>query len=182
MYVDLCRPFVLRNVSCSACHDCRDIDICRDRHLNELGAEGGWRCHIESCKHPYDLEAIENMLVEYFQRNLVAYNVQDLRCNHCGQIKGGRLQEQHCGGSKTYSLTMTRDAEASKLLILHNIATIHEMDLLREMVEWVRPEFRQRYDNYVERMRLGEEDDDDNDDDDEGNRGFNDDDDDFDDR
>ena len=182
MYVDLCRPFVLRNVSCSACHDCRDIDICRDRHLNELGAEGGWRCHIESCKHPYDLEAIENMLVEYFQRNLVAYNVQDLRCNHCGQIKGGRLQEQHCGGSKTYSLTVTRDAEASKLLILHNIATIHEMDLLREMVEWVRPEFRQRYDNYVERMRLGEEDDDDNDDDDEGNRGFNDDDDDFDDR
>ena len=94
--------------------------------------------------------------MEYVQRILVSYNVQDLLCNHCGQIKGGRLQE-FCGGSKDFALTLSDALIDSKLLILHNIATIHEMDLLRQIVEWARPGLRPRYAKYVERMRAAAE-------------------------
>jgi len=159
-YVDLCQPFVLRNVSCAACHDCRDIDISRDRQLTELGVDGGWICHDPSCRQPYDLAMIESRLVEYVQRILVSYNVQDLRCNHCNQIKGGRLQE-FCSGSKDFALTVPDKLIENKLLILHNCATIHSMELLRQVVEWARPELKARYTQYIERMRETEADEDD---------------------
>ena len=76
-----CMTFVLSDVICSYCNQCRDLDLCRDPELTFHS----WRCTV--CAQPYDLGVIEWMLVEFVYRRACAYQVQDLSCGTCGKIK-----------------------------------------------------------------------------------------------
>ncbi|KAG2397467.1 DNA polymerase epsilon catalytic subunit [Vigna angularis] len=85
---DPCHSFVLSNVICSYCNDCRDLDLCRDLAL--LTEE--WRCAVPQCGQPYDRETVR-------QRERL-YHLQDVVCIKCHQVKAAHLAEQcACAGS-----------------------------------------------------------------------------------
>ena len=73
------------------------------------------------------------------QRYVGGYQSQDLRCEHCGAVKGGRLQGE-CGGSNRFYCTQTKAAMEKKLKLLHNVAVIHEMEVLRQLIESANPD------------------------------------------
>ncbi|KAF3455292.1 hypothetical protein FNV43_RR05740 [Rhamnella rubrinervis] len=93
---DLCLSFILPNVICSYCNDCRDLDLCRDSSL--LVQE--WRCAVPQCGQPYDREVMENALLQIVRQRERLYQLQDLVCLRCKQVKASHLAEQcACAGS-----------------------------------------------------------------------------------
>ncbi|TKY67092.1 DNA polymerase epsilon catalytic subunit A [Spatholobus suberectus] len=93
---DACHSFILSNVICSYCNDCRDLDLCRDTAL--LTEE--WRCAVPQCGQPYDREVMENALLQIVRQRERLYHLQDLVCQRCNQVKAAHLAEQcACAGS-----------------------------------------------------------------------------------
>ncbi|KAJ6368932.1 hypothetical protein OIU78_001326 [Salix suchowensis] len=71
---DPCPSFILPNVICSYCNDCRDLDLCRD---SAVLAED-WRCAVPQCGQPYDREVMENALLQIVRQRERLYHLQDL--------------------------------------------------------------------------------------------------------
>ena len=86
-FVNPSRSFVLPDVMCGFCGACKDLDLCRDR--SGLAAGGGWSC--DHCAQPYDDEELEARLVQLVQRRCLAYQLQDLQCDKCRQVKTHNL-------------------------------------------------------------------------------------------
>ncbi|KAL3214747.1 hypothetical protein MRX96_034723 [Rhipicephalus microplus] len=76
---DPCLSFVLTEVICKTCNNCRDLDLCKDpfqgRDNNETPR---WYCSV--CESPYDTADIEALLQESLQHLCMAQVLQDLRC------------------------------------------------------------------------------------------------------
>ncbi|XP_020214340.1 DNA polymerase epsilon catalytic subunit A isoform X3 [Cajanus cajan] len=126
-----CHYFILPDVVCSYCNDCRDLDLCRDTAL--LTEE--WRCAVPQCGQPYDRDVMENTLLQVARQRERLYQVQDLLCNKCNQVKAAHLSEQcACAGS----FRCKEDAKEfrEKMQILFNIAFCQKFQLLEEFVSW----------------------------------------------
>jgi DNA polymerase epsilon subunit 1 len=87
LFRDPCLSFTLPNVICAYCNDCRDLDLCRDPLL--LRRE--WRCAQPQCAHPYDRQWVENALLQIVRQRSRMYQLQDLKCRKCRQVKGGSM-------------------------------------------------------------------------------------------
>ncbi len=79
-WVDPCVSFVLPEVICRHCNHCRDLDLCKDPHVDD-GAAGGaarpaWTCTGVDCGAPYDGAEIEHQLVDALQRKTMGYVLQ----------------------------------------------------------------------------------------------------------
>eukprot|EP00899_Mesostigma_viride_P020528 jgi/Mesvir1/28477/Mv15897-RA.2 len=83
-FKDPCLSFVLPNIICSYCNDCRDLDICRDPLLMARN----WRCSNAECEQPYDVAWIEGLLLQVVQNRARAYQLQDLECGKCHRVRG----------------------------------------------------------------------------------------------
>lgn len=86
---DPCLSFTLPNVICSYCNDCRDLDLCRDPLL--LRRE--WRCAAPACAHPYDRQWVENALLQIVRQRSRMFQLQDLKCRKCRQVRGNEVLE-----------------------------------------------------------------------------------------
>lgn len=129
---DPCMSFVLPNVICSYCNDCRDLDLCRDSAL----LAQVWRCAVPQCGQPYDREVMENALLQIVRQRERLYHVQDLVCQKCNQVKAAHLAEQcSCGGS----FRCKEDAPEfrSKMQVFLYIAAHQKFQLLKECTEWI---------------------------------------------
>lgn len=146
-FVNPSRTFKLPDVICANCNECRDLDLCRDPDL--LASSTGepssrasdnaskvhttrptWKC---SCGTPYDMNVIESRLVEHVERSIVAFQLQDLRCVKCDQIKVGNLGA-HCECSGTYTCQKQERRIKRDLTILHNVAKFYWFDWLEHVV------------------------------------------------
>ncbi len=65
----------------SYCNDCRDLDLCRDPALQA----GTWAC--PACAEPYDKAALENRLMHAACARARAFQLQDLTCMRCRQVR-----------------------------------------------------------------------------------------------
>ncbi|OMO89101.1 hypothetical protein COLO4_19937 [Corchorus olitorius] len=129
---DPCPSFILPNVICSYCNDCRDLDLCRD---SALQAEE-WRCAVPQCGQPYDREVMENALLQIVRQRERLYHLQDLLCNRCRQVKAAHLAEQcACGGS--FKCKEDASEFRSKMQIFLNIAIRKKFRLLEECTSWI---------------------------------------------
>ncbi|KAG2442618.1 hypothetical protein HXX76_002703 [Chlamydomonas incerta] len=128
---ELCQPFVLPDVICSYCNDCRDLDLCRDEAL----AQHDWRCR--ACRQQLDTAGLERRLVGLLRREEAAYQTQDLACVKCKQVTAGHLRSLCglCGGG----LVVTRGPEAAarRLTVFRNLARFHGFGMLRELAGWL---------------------------------------------
>lgn len=52
-----------------------------------------WLC--KECEHPYDKAAIEHRLVQRVQERTLAFQLQDLVCSKCGEMKADQTS-QYC--------------------------------------------------------------------------------------
>ncbi|GJP47493.1 hypothetical protein CLOM_g6680 [Closterium sp. NIES-68] len=134
IFRDPCRSFVLPGVICSYCNDCRDLDLCRDQLLQA----GEWRCAVEHCQHPYDLLWIENALLEVMRHRVRSYQLQDLVCTKCKQVKSSRAA-QHCMCAGTFRCSQQAGELRERLLVLHSVASTHGFPLLLECLQWLLP-------------------------------------------
>ncbi|EXB53718.1 DNA polymerase epsilon catalytic subunit A [Morus notabilis] len=132
---EFCDPFpsfILPNVICSYCNDCRDLDLCRDSAL--LAQE--WRCAVPQCGQPYDREVMENALLQIVRQRERLYHVQDLVCLRCRQVKAAHLAEQ-CACAGAYRCKEDVTEFHRKMQIFLNIAIRQKFQLLQECTSWI---------------------------------------------
>lgn len=136
-FVEPCVSFTLRDVICSACCDCRDLDLCRDPDL----AAGHWACTYRDqyglpCGQPYDMQAIEGALLAEVNDRVRKYQLQDLKCARDGRIKVDHLANRcACGG--LFKCSSKDDALTEDLRVFASIADAHDFNILRDTVRWV---------------------------------------------
>ncbi|KAH7542023.1 hypothetical protein FEM48_Zijuj02G0029500 [Ziziphus jujuba var. spinosa] len=129
---DLCSTFILPNVICSYCNDCRDLDLCRDSAL--LAQE--WRCAVPQCGQPYDREVMENALLQIVRQRERLYQLQDLVCLRCKQVKAAHLAEQ-CACAGSYRCKEDVSEFHNKMRIFLNVAVQQKFQLLQECTSWI---------------------------------------------
>ncbi|KAK6247338.1 hypothetical protein QUC31_018903 [Theobroma cacao] len=129
---DPCPSFILPNVICSYCNDCRDLDLCRDSAL--LADE--WRCAVPQCGQPYDREVMENALLQIVRQRERLYHLQDLLCCRCRQVKAAHLAEQ-CACAGSFRCKEDVSEFRSKMQIFLNIAIRKKFLLLQECTSWI---------------------------------------------
>lgn len=127
-----CEPFILRMVVCRICSTSRDFDFCRDpdllpEDLNQ-GINVRWQCPV--CQCDYDRKSIEASLIDVARRLLVQFQLQDLRCGRCKQIKSDSLSTR-CNCSGAYQYTLPKSESKRRIRTLYNIAVFHGLPLVR---------------------------------------------------
>ncbi|KAL6341762.1 hypothetical protein AAG906_038006 [Vitis piasezkii] len=131
-FCDPCQSFILPNVICSYCNDCRDLDLCRDSAL--LAQE--WRCAVPQCGQPYDREVMENALLQIVRQRERLYHVQDLVCLKCNQVKAAHLAEQ-CSCAGSFRCKEDVSEFQSKMQVFLKIAMHQKFQLLQECTSWI---------------------------------------------
>ncbi|XP_042956181.1 DNA polymerase epsilon catalytic subunit A-like [Carya illinoinensis] len=129
---DPCPSFILPNVICSYCNDCRDLDLCRDSVL----VDQEWRCAVPQCGQPYDREVMENALLQIVRQRERIYHLQDLVCLRCQQVKAAHLAEQ-CACAGSFRCKEDLNDFRSKMQIFLNIAIHQKFQLLQECTSWI---------------------------------------------
>ncbi|KAL7751596.1 DNA polymerase epsilon catalytic subunit [Sorochytrium milnesiophthora] len=131
-----CRVFRLTQVICHFCNFAHDLDFCRDPVLlpRPNGTHRPWTC--PSCDVEYDRAAVEESIVDLVQRQLMAYQLQDVRCVRCHLVKRENLS-LHCNCSGKFETLMSRTQLVENLKVVLNVARFHALDMLTEVVEWI---------------------------------------------
>lgn len=126
---DPCRSFVLRDVICEYCNDCRELDLCRDPRL----LEHRWLCPC--CANKYSMAAVEGRLLAVVAAQQRAYQLQDLSCVRCRNVSSAHLKQccDQCGGALANSVPPADMAE--QLRLFRSIAQFHNFDLLLSVVD-----------------------------------------------
>ena len=122
-----CARFVLPDVFCSDCQECRDVDLCILPPPDQ--DQDSWTC--DDCGTPYDAESIERRLIEVIQRKCVRYQLQDLRCTKTGRVST-RVLSRQSDTSQKLELDISREEVASQLQILNNLAQHYNLEWLLE--------------------------------------------------
>lgn len=127
-----CEPFKLPMVVCHICSAVRDFDFCRDPDLFSDDPNGGtaarWECSVCECE--YDRKSIEAMLIDVGRKLLTGFQLQDLRCTRCRQIRSDNLSLScKCGG--TFEYTLPKDEAKRKVRTLYNVAAFHGLPLVK---------------------------------------------------
>ncbi|KAL3782437.1 hypothetical protein HJC23_006010 [Cyclotella cryptica] len=126
--------FMLRDVYCSECHECRDVDLCVISPDDEETATRQWLCG--GCSNPYNVDQIERNLVEIVQKKCTRYQLQDLRCTKTQQVAVKAMSRtSEC--SAALKLDIPRSDFLGQITILRNLANFYKLDWLLETAESV---------------------------------------------
>ncbi|KAK9478531.1 hypothetical protein V1514DRAFT_330928 [Lipomyces japonicus] len=129
---------------CSQCGAEYLLDFCKDETLRTFETSDNdepgrlraldWACR--SCKHEYDRLEIEERMISDVQTLVTKFQVQDLRCAKCKQIRGSNLSA-HCACSGAWELTMPADEIRRALVVYNRISEYYGLRMLHGMVEAV---------------------------------------------
>ncbi|CAD7699674.1 unnamed protein product [Ostreobium quekettii] len=128
---EVCRPYILGDVICRSCGSCVDLDLCRDPQIKR----GDWKC--AGCGGAYDLEEIQSMLVANVRVQHAKYLQQALHCGKCRQVSAGPMFLDFCKacGFGELKPTIAKEQHMEKMGLLHRIADIHDLTLLKDITE-----------------------------------------------
>ncbi|KIJ49176.1 hypothetical protein M422DRAFT_28152 [Sphaerobolus stellatus SS14] len=129
-----CEPLKLPMVICQHCNHIRDFDFCRDADLfpSSSRAVTKWKC--PECDCEYDRLAIEFALIDLIHRLEANFAPQDLKCGKCKQIRADNVSK-HCKCSGTYQFTVSPAEFRRKLRTIVNVATVHNMQKLKDCAQ-----------------------------------------------
>lgn len=116
---------VLPEVICDKCFQIRDIDICKDDE------QILWKCL--NCEREYSKLIIEEKLLFEFNRLLVQYYTQDLKCVKCGEMRSDELS-LYCQCSGNWASTVNIKDLERKFQIFSNVSDAYQFGLLRQIV------------------------------------------------
>lgn len=130
-----CDPFKLDMIICRTCNGMRSMDLCRDEDLlpppdeqQSARKTTRWLCLI--CGSEYDRGAIEASIIDAVRRLLTNYQVQDLRCAKCHEVKSDIMSE-HCHCSGVYQTTASKAEMRRKIKTIANVSIFHQLPLAR---------------------------------------------------
>lgn len=126
------KSYVLSEVICKACNQCRDIDLRKDGHRAMQNGALVWMC--AQCNLDYDTVDIEMRLLEVVERKMMSYTLQDLRCSRCKQIKRENLAE-FCACAGSFENLISAGELRRLLGSFLTVAEDCKMALLKETVE-----------------------------------------------
>lgn len=153
---DTVQTYVLNEVICKACNQCRDIDLCKDRDratvndmyvffeilisnkrfgwlmLSFFVCSPVWLC--SQCYVYYENEEIEVRLLDVLQRKIMSYTLQDLRCTRCKEIKRDNVAAL-CSCAGTFDTLINADDLRQLLKTFETVAENHQMNLLKDQVQ-----------------------------------------------
>ncbi|XP_064470762.1 DNA polymerase epsilon catalytic subunit A-like [Ornithodoros turicata] len=134
-WIDPCLSFVLNEVICSQCNNCRDLDLCKDlcQDVDENGIPL-WFC--PSCKNPYKREDIESLLISSLQQISMAHILQDVQCSKCHMVKRSNMMK-YCECAGNFDTLLETQGLERKLQTFLNIAKHFRLPLLEESVSWI---------------------------------------------
>ena len=121
--------FILPDVQCMECHECRDVDLCVTLPGDEESSQKQWLC--AGCDSPYNVDNIERRLVDIVQKKCTRYQLQDLRCTKTQQV-ALRALSRTSDCSAALKLDIPRNEFLGQLTILRNLANFYELDWLLE--------------------------------------------------
>ncbi|CAG9765603.1 unnamed protein product [Ceutorhynchus assimilis] len=122
--------YVVPQIICRKCNHCRDIDLGRDLHRTE----DHWTC--ANCNAPYNSSEIETFLLETITKKFLAYNLQDLQCKKCGQIKMENLTK-HCQCASGFRCLVSRKELIKLLETFLELGNRFSMPALAETVDQI---------------------------------------------
>ncbi|KAF2077511.1 hypothetical protein CYY_001210 [Polysphondylium violaceum] len=149
-FKDPCISYILPDVICSFCHSCRDLDLLRlntkkqildeDNNTNNDSDENQDSnfeqklLQCTQCKNHYCKNSIESTLVEIITRRSLSYQLQDLKCSKCNNIKSDNLSEicSLCSGS--WLCVDSKEKFSHDLNIFRCVAKYYNFDWLLETV------------------------------------------------
>ncbi|KAJ1554975.1 DNA polymerase epsilon catalytic subunit [Nowakowskiella sp. JEL0078] len=164
-FINPCHAFRLPLVVCEYCHVVRELDLTRDPMLvvtNDDNSENRpWECL--DCKYQHDKSDIEQRLIDILQQRLVAWQLQDLQCRKCRQVKAENLslmchvcfssesseasamnrrknistKEREGRAPAGFTTVIPLTGQKRLLRVFKNIAEVHQMYFLLDMVGWV---------------------------------------------
>ncbi|ENN78133.1 hypothetical protein HUJ04_004474 [Dendroctonus ponderosae] len=100
-WADTTISYIVPQIICRKCNHCRDIDLGRDPYRTDHS----WNC--PNCEASYNSAEIESFLLETISRKFLAYNLQDLQCEKCNQIKMENLIK-HCQCASNFRCLVSR--------------------------------------------------------------------------
>ncbi|KAK9679178.1 protein of unknown function (DUF1744) [Popillia japonica] len=119
--------YVIPQLICKACNHCRDVDLGRDPYRSETA----WLCPI--CNTGYDNMEIESLLLDIVTKKMLAYNLQDLQCKKCAQIKLENLIK-HCQCAGEFRGIISRDDLIALFKTFLHLAETYSMHALQETI------------------------------------------------
>ncbi|KAL7468775.1 hypothetical protein ACHAXS_009012 [Conticribra weissflogii] len=126
--------FILPDVFCMECHECRDVDLCVTLPEEEESSSKQWLC--SGCGSPYDVDQVERRLVDIVQRKCIRYQLQDLRCSKTQQV-AIRAMARTSDRSAALKLDIPYSDFSSQIVILRNLASYYDLDWLLETTDGV---------------------------------------------
>lgn len=94
-----------------------------------------WSC--ERCLAEYDRPAIESSIIATLQKRITAYQLQDLRCSRCKQLKSDNLR-LFCECSGEYALAENKLDLGRWLTVVGNVGQYHSLTTLELVIQATR--------------------------------------------
>ena len=129
-----CAKFMLPDVFCMECYECRDLNLC-DMPVFEEGEAAPkrhWAC--DECGISYNIDDIERRLIETANRKVLRYQLQDLRCTKTNRTST-RMMSRQSDCSTRWKLDTTKSDLLSQIHILNHLAEHHELSWLHETTQ-----------------------------------------------
>lgn len=129
-WTDTSVSYVIPQVICKACNHCRDIDLGRDQYRSE----SAWLCPL--CNTTYDNAEMELFLLDTINKKFLAYNLQDLQCKKCAQIKMDNLMI-NCTCAGQYKCLISKNDLIKLIETFQSLAETFNMLALSEMTSHI---------------------------------------------
>lgn len=119
--------FSLWNVTCEICSHCQDFALSNSNSSSSSSSQQ-WLCEVCGCA--FDKHLIEGLLLQRFNEDAIAYELQDLSCIKCRGIKQDLLQPRCKSCCSPYGLLKQATAIQMQADILLKLAKAYDMPTL----------------------------------------------------
>ncbi|KAJ2994653.1 DNA polymerase epsilon catalytic subunit [Globomyces sp. JEL0801] len=130
-----CERYVLSQVICSYCNHCCDLDLTRQSIHSQINQPSHFLT-CEGCMMAYDLEEIEQRLIQHVHLLLLKWQNQDLTCLKCRFIKAEELRSNCIQCTGDFKTMIKKKSILNQILVLKNLSKYFMMYMLEDIVEF----------------------------------------------
>ncbi|ODV69915.1 DNA polymerase epsilon catalytic subunit A [Hyphopichia burtonii NRRL Y-1933] len=114
------------HIICDYCNYIRDVDFCRDEERDIFTCT--------NCSKEYNKITIEEELISLFNKMMVQFFTQDLKCVKCQVVKVDSMSE-HCKCSGDWAETIKHEEVEDKMKVFANVSHYYGLKLLEGLLD-----------------------------------------------
>ncbi|KAL3923554.1 MAG: hypothetical protein SGILL_001593, partial [Bacillariaceae sp.] len=130
-----CSTLMLPDCYCAECQETRDVNLCYLPPVDGEYDEGEsvpkqihWFC--EDCGTEYDVDTIEQRMIELAQKSVLRYQLQDLRCTKTNRVSTHSLAQVSLCSSELKN-DISPEEGKSTIQTLYRLSEYHELERLQ---------------------------------------------------